>query len=78
MTIFLLDDSLQVNIFFDKTDCSFDDNICVSVLETSPDAEAVFIAGETNIYLTSAQARQLSESLLKAADESDRVCGKPA
>jgi hypothetical protein len=70
MSINLLDGSLQVEIFYDPKDSQYDDNICVCVDETCPEDEKIFYAGETNIYLTVEQARQMAEALLKAADQS--------
>lgn len=70
MTIFLVDDTLQVNVFFDQKDCEFDDNICISVLEECAYDEKLFRAGETNFYLTAEQARKLAQALLDASDRS--------
>jgi hypothetical protein len=70
MSINLLDGSLHVEIFYDPGDRQYDDNICVCVDETCPEEEKIFYAGETNMYLTAEQARQVAEALLKAADQS--------
>ncbi|MBP1701511.1 MAG: hypothetical protein H6Q38_618 [Chloroflexi bacterium] len=70
MPIYLLDDSLRVIVYYDQVDCEYEDNICVSILEYCPDDEKIMRAGETNIYLTREQARQLGRALLEAADES--------
>lgn len=70
MPISLLDNSLKVDIYYDHEDCQFDDNICVSFVEDCPEEEKIFQAGETNIYLTPEQARQLAQALLAAASES--------
>ena len=74
MVIKLLDDSLEVNILFDLTDCEFSDNVCVQVTEDCPDDEKVFRGDETNLYLTPKQARQLASALLHAAEESEEYC----
>ncbi len=74
MTIMLLDDTLQVDIFFEQKDCEFGDNVCLSVVEECPDDEKVFRGDETNLYLTSKQARKLASALMKAAEESDQYC----
>ncbi len=74
MSIKILDDSLEVNIIFDTTDCEFSDNVCVQVIEDCPDDEKVFRGDETNLYLTSKQARQLASALLRAAEESEEYC----
>ena len=70
MTIKLLDDSLLVEVFFDRSDSTFEDNICISFREDCEEDEKVFWAGETNIYLTPEQARAFARALLPAADES--------
>jgi len=70
MAINLLDDTLSVEVYYDQSDCEYEDNICVSILEDCPDEEKVFRAGQTNLYLTRDQARQLGQALLSAAEES--------
>jgi hypothetical protein len=74
MTISLLDDSLKVDIFFEVSDCEFGDNLCIQITENCPDDEKVFRADETNLYLTTQQARHLADALLKAAQESEEYC----
>jgi hypothetical protein len=70
MSIYLLDDSLKIDIFFEPGDTEFADNICIEVDEDCPEGEKIFRADETNIYLTASQARQLAQALLAAAEES--------
>jgi hypothetical protein len=70
MAIYLLDKSLKVEIFFDPEDSDFNDNVCVRFTEECPEEEKLFWAGETNIYLTPDQARQLAQVLIKAAEAS--------
>jgi len=72
MTISLLDGSLKIDVFYDCKDSQFEDHICIKVVEDCPEDEKIFYAGETNIYLTSEQARQLSNALLKAVDQSGK------
>ena len=73
MAINLLDDTLSVEVYYDQSDCEYEDNICISILEDCPEEEKVFRAGQTNLYLTRDQARQLGQALLAAAEES---CGE--
>ena len=75
MIISLLDDSLKVNVFFEQKDCTFGDNICVSIREECPDDEKIFRGEETYVYLTPAQARQLAKVLIHAAEKSEQYCG---
>lgn len=70
MAIHLLDNTLKINIYYDETDCGFDDNICVSILEDCPEEEKIFRAVETNMYLTPEQAMQLIQALTAATSES--------
>ena len=70
MTIYLLDHSLKVEVFFDHEDCDYNDNVCVSIEESCPDEERIFKYDELNLYLTSEEARQLGEALLSASKES--------
>jgi hypothetical protein len=71
MSITLLDGTLQVNVFYEKGDHEFEDNVCISFKEDCPEDEKIFYAGETNIFITSAQARELAALLIKAADQSN-------
>jgi hypothetical protein len=59
-----------VDIFFEELDCEFDDNICLSFVETCPDEEKVFIHDETNLFLTPDQAEKFAGELLNAAKKS--------
>lgn len=70
MPIYLLDNTLKVDIFFEPTDSEFTDNICMCVVESCPPEEKLFRADEIHIYLTTQQARQLGEALLGAVEES--------
>lgn len=67
MFVFLLDNSLKVEVYCEELDSEFEDNICVSFVETCPDDEKIFRAGETNIYLTPKQAEQFGTLLVRAA-----------
>ncbi len=72
MTITLLDGSLKLDVFYDCKDSQFEDHICLRIMEDCPEEEKIFYAGETNIYLTTGQAQQISEALLKAVQQSAR------
>jgi hypothetical protein len=74
MTISVLDNSLLLDIYYEESDCEFDDNICVSFVEECPDEEKILIHDETNIYLTVKQARELAEALQAAASASEQAC----
>ena len=70
MTISLLDGSLEINVFFDRKDHEFNDNVCICFKELCPEDEKIMYAGETNIYITDEQARDLAAMLLAAAEHS--------
>ncbi|UCH60157.1 MAG: hypothetical protein JSV61_01420 [Anaerolineales bacterium] len=70
MILHLLDDSLQVQVFYEEPDCDFEDNVCISLVEDCPEEEKIFIHDETNIFLTVDQAEKLAELLLTAAKNS--------
>lgn len=72
MAIPLLDGSLKIDVFYDCKDSQFEDHICIKVVEDCPEDEKIFYAGETNIYLTSEQARQISNALMKAVEQSEK------
>jgi hypothetical protein len=71
MTIHLLEDTLQIDIFYECEDCDMEDNICIRVIERCAPEEQLFCAGETNIYLTPQQARALGQALIGAANQSN-------
>ncbi len=67
MFVLLLDNSLKIEVYCDDMDSEFEDNVCVSIVETCPEDEKVFRADETNIYLTPKQAEQFGNLLVRAA-----------
>jgi len=71
MTIHLLDRTLEVDIFYECEDQDLDDNVCIRIVESCPPTEKLLRVGETHIYLTAAQARELGEMLLAAASHSN-------
>jgi hypothetical protein len=70
MPIYLVDDTLKVEVFFEPSDQQFEDNICLCVEESCPEDEKLFRADEIHIYLTPKQARQLGLALIQAAAKS--------
>lgn len=69
-SIYLLDRTLKIDVYFDAEDCQFSDNICLSICEECVDDEKIFIADETNMYLSEEQASNLAEALLEAINKS--------
>ena len=69
-SIYLLDRSLKVDVYFEPEDRDFNDNICVSMVEDCSDCEKIFVADETNIYLSPEQALQLAKALMQAVSDS--------
>lgn len=72
MTISILDGSLKIDVYYDCKDSQFDDHICIKIVEDCPEDEKIFFAGETNIYLTAEQARQIAKDLLQAIEQSEK------
>lgn len=70
MALYLLDNSLKVDVFYEESDSEFADDICISFVEECPENEKIFKADETNIYLTPEQARRFAYTLLEAAKDS--------
>jgi hypothetical protein len=70
MAIYLLDDSLKVEIHYDHEDCGYDDNICVRISEDFPRDEKLFVSDETNMFITIQQAIALGKALEAAAIQS--------
>ena len=69
MAIDIVDNSIKFEVFADPDDPEFDDDICFRFTETCPEEEKVFYGGETNLYVTRAQAKQIAEEILKAIAE---------
>jgi len=68
--IYLLDDSLAVEVFFSEEDRDLPDPICLKISESCKEEEKVFIHDESHLYLTPQQAKYLAQALLAAVDES--------
>ena len=68
----LLDDSLQVEIFYEKDDGGYTDNICMKIIESCIEEEKVFRHDENHLYLTPEQAKALAEALTRAAENSEK------
>lgn len=69
--IYLLDDSLDVEVFFVKEDSDLDDNICLKISESCKEEEKVFKHDESYLYLTQKQVREFAEALLTALSQSE-------
>jgi len=72
MAIELLNGSLKIDIFFDKNDKEYDDNICMCLKEYGPEDEKILYADETDLFITIEEARKLAELLIAAADLSSQ------
>ena len=70
MEFWLLDDSLRIRIRYACEDSDLSDNICISIMESCPDQEKLFIADETNIFISATEAEQLAGALLAAVQHS--------
>jgi len=74
MSLNILDDTLNIDVFYEEHDRAFCDNICIRFWESCPDEERLFLHDETNIYLTPEQACALARLLLEAAGRSEQNC----
>jgi hypothetical protein len=74
MEILILDDTIKIEVFYDRQDSDLKDNICISFLEECPEEERIFRANLTNVYLTCDQARKLALALYNAAETSNGDC----
>jgi hypothetical protein len=72
MAIDILNGSLNVDIYFDKSDKEYDDNICVCLKEFGPEDEKILYAGETDLFITPEEARQLAAMFTEAAERSSQ------
>ncbi len=68
--IYLLDDSISVEVFFESNDCDLEDNICVKIIESCPEEEKILKHDESHLYLTPLQAHDLAAALQAAVDKS--------
>ena len=64
--VFLLDDSLSVEVFYSCEDADLQDNICLKISESCPNEERIFRHHENHLYLTREQALALADALVKA------------
>ena len=74
MPIYLLDESVVVEVYYEPADCDFTDNICISFYEECPTDEKIFRAGQSNVFVTANQARQLAAAHLAAVEASEKAC----
>jgi len=72
MSLLLLDDTLSVDVYFEASDDQFSDNVCIRLWESCPEEEKIFVADETNIFITRDQAYQMAMMLLEAVDASQQ------
>jgi len=72
MSLLLLDETLCVDVYFETSDDQFSDNVCIRLWEDCPEDEKIFIADETNIFVTREQAYQMAMMLLEAVDASQQ------
>ena len=70
MAIYLLDNTLKIEIFYEETDSDYVDDILVKIIEECPEDEKIFRHDETNLYLTPEQANDLARMLDHAAQAS--------
>ena len=77
MAIYLLDNSLKVEIFYECTDCDYPDNVTVRITEDCPEDEKLLRADQVNLFLTPDEARRLAFALLSAAEQGQDAATTP-
>jgi len=70
--ILLLDESLQVEIYYSCEDADLEDNICLKIIESCAEEEKIFKHDESHMFLTRTQAQALANALLKAVEKSSK------
>jgi hypothetical protein len=70
MAIYLLDNTLKIEICYEDSDSDYEDDILVKIIEECPEDEKIFRHDETNLYLTPQQANDLARLLDSAAQAS--------
>lgn len=66
--ITLLDGTLKLSVYYEESDRSFDDSICLSFEEDCLEDEKIFKADVVSIYLTPEQVALLILELNRALD----------
>ncbi len=75
--VYLLDETLEVSIFYETKDKDLEDNICMVISEDCPEDEKIFKHDESYLYLTREQAEGLAQALLHAVEKSKSAASKP-
>ena len=70
--IILLDNTLQIEVWYACEDKDLVDNICIKISESCPENEKVFIHDESHLYITKEQAQALADALLGAVENSEK------
>ena len=73
MSLELMNGNLVIEVFYDKQDKEYEDNICICVKEICPEDEKILYASETNLFITPEEARKLAEMLIDAAENSSHA-----
>lgn len=70
-SIYLLDETLEVTIFYEPKDRDLRDNICMVINESCPEEEKIFKHDESHLYLTRKQALELAQAFIAAGEKSE-------
>jgi hypothetical protein len=68
MKIKLLDGSWEVEVFLDRSEPGFDDNVFLSIAEEGPPEQKLIKGNQITIGITAADARKLAWRLLEVAE----------
>ncbi|MEN6571584.1 MAG: hypothetical protein ABFD24_07075 [Anaerolineaceae bacterium] len=70
-SIYLLDETLEVTIFYENKDRDLRDNICMVINESCPEDEKIFKHDESHLYFTREQALELAQAFIAAVERSE-------
>ena len=75
MKIKLLDGSWDVEVFLDRSEPAYDDNVFLSISEECPQEQKLIKGNQITLGITAADARELAQRLLEVA-EADEVAAR--
>jgi repressor LexA len=75
MKIKLLDGSWDVEVFLDRSEPAYDDNVFLSIAEECPQEQKLIKGNQITLGITAADARELAQRLLEVA-EADEVAAR--
>jgi hypothetical protein len=78
MKIKLPDGSLHVDVFLDRSESGYDDNVFVRITEECPERYKLFRGNQITIGITAADARKLAQQLVEVAEQDETAAKEEA